>query len=49
MAKVEFDKALQIVSISGAISRRRNADGSVTVTYFTKKGRMYIRTYYPRR
>ena len=49
MAKVIFDKSLMIQSISGAISRKRNADGSVTVTYFTKKGRMYVRTYYPRR
>ena len=45
MAKVEFDKAFGIQSISGAISRKRLPDGSILVTFCTKKGRLYTRVY----
>ena len=45
MAKVEFDESFGIKSMSGAFSRKRLLDGSVVVTFFTKKGRMYTRTY----
>lgn len=45
MAKVEFDESFGIRSMSGAFSRKRLQDGSVVVTFFTKKGRMYTRTY----
>ena len=45
MARVEFDEFLGIKSMSGAFSRKRLNDGSVVVTFFTKKGRMYTRTY----
>jgi len=45
MAKVEFDKTFGIKSISGAISRQRMPDGTVLVTFCTKKGRIYTRVY----
>lgn len=45
MARVEFDNALGIQSVSGAISRHRCSDGTVRVTFCTKKGRIYMRDY----
>ncbi len=45
MAKMELDKDLGIKSISGAISRQRRPDGTVLVTFCTKKGRIYTRVY----
>lgn len=46
MARVEFNEVLGIKCMSGAFSRKRLNDGSVVVTFFTKKGRMYTRTYH---
>lgn len=49
MAKIELPK--EIAAISGAISKRTNHDGSVTVTYFKTvngKSRLYTHTYKPR-
>ena len=45
MAKIELDQSLGITSLSGAISRHRRPDGTVLVTFCTKKGRMYMRVY----
>ena len=45
MAKYQLDPVTGIETISGAISRRRLADGSVQACVFTKKGGMYFRTY----
>jgi hypothetical protein len=45
MAKIELDHSLGITSLSGAISRHRRPDGTVLVTFCTKKGRMYTRVY----
>ena len=50
MANVELPP--QIASISGAVGKRTNYDGSVTVTYFkTRNGktRVYTTTYFPRK
>ena len=49
MAKIELPK--EIAAVSGAISKRTNHDGSVTVTYFKTvngKSRLYTHTYKPR-
>lgn len=49
MAQIELPK--EIAAVSGAISKRKNYDGSVTVTYFKTrngKSRLYTHTYKPR-
>ena len=49
MAQFELPK--EIASVSGAVSKRKNYDGSVTVTYFKTvngKSRLYTHTYKPK-
>lgn len=48
MAKFTLDPAMGIKSMSGAISRKKLYDGTIQVTYVTKKGRLYVRKYAPR-